>query len=68
MLDHPVGADLSKLAEISQIMTKISAISGKPLPPFSIQKPTFQKPTKKNVVYLYKKLKKCYYKHFKNKK
>jgi hypothetical protein len=36
MFEHPVGADLDKLAEISQLMSKISIISGKPLPPFII--------------------------------
>jgi hypothetical protein len=38
MAEHPVGADLYQLAEISQLMTKISLISGKPLPPFVINK------------------------------
>jgi hypothetical protein len=45
MAEHPVGADLAKLSEISQLMTKISTITGKPALPFIInsQKISIQK-------------------------
>jgi hypothetical protein len=45
MIEHPVGADLVKLSEISQLMTKISTITGKPVPAFIIdnQKNSIQK-------------------------
>lgn len=44
MIEHPVGADLVQLAEISNMMTKIRIISGQPPQPFNILQLSFSKP------------------------